>query len=240
MKFSFRSHQIEFKPRLIPLVSFLITLIILLTLSSWQFKRLKWKENLINLRVNNFEKLPKDINLFKNLSDNEFKKVTVEGEFLNEKEMFMPALSKNGNNGFHILVPFKTTSGEYFIYNTGWVPLRLKEKSLRLKNITNEINRYEAVLRTPGRKGYFQPDNDMAKNTWFFVEPDLMSDYLKIPLVKEVYLEAVNNGPGGYPIGNQTRIYLRNNHLQYALTWLFLTFGLIGVFLFSNVKIIKK
>ena len=67
-----------------------------------------------------------------------------------------------------------------------------------------------------------------------------MSDYLQIPFVNEIYLEAVNNGPGGYPIGNQTRIYLRNNHLQYALTWLFLSFGLIGVFLFSNLKIIKK
>jgi cytochrome oxidase assembly protein ShyY1 len=67
-----------------------------------------------------------------------------------------------------------------------------------------------------------------------------MSEYLQIPFDNEIYLEATNNGPSGYPIGNQTRIYLRNNHLQYALTWMFLSFGLIGVFLFSNFKIIKK
>ncbi len=240
MRFSYKSQLIEFKPRLVPLVSFLLALGILISLSSWQFKRLKWKESLINLRVSNFEKTPEKLASFSEPSKNEFRKVTVTGRFLNDQEMFMPALSKNGNNGFHILVPLKASDEKYYIFDTGWIPLKLKEKSLRMKNIVNEPKQYEAVIRTPGRKGYFQPDNDIIKNTWFFVEPQLMSEYLQLSFVNEIYLEAVDNGPGGYPIGNQTRIYLRNNHLQYALTWLFLSFGLIGVFLFSNLKIIKK
>ncbi len=240
MRFSYKSHLIEFKPRFVPLVSFTLALGILISLSSWQFKRLKWKESLIEMRISNFEKSPSDLTSFVKPSENEFRKVTITGKFLNDKEMFMPALSKNGNNGFHILVPFETSNEKYYIFDTGWIPLKLKEKSLRKENIINESKQYEAVIRTPGRKGYFQPDNDIIKNTWFFVEPNLMSEYLQIPFVNEIYLEAVNNGPGGYPIGNQTRIYLRNNHLQYALTWLFLSFGLIGVFLFSNLKKIKK
>ena len=109
MRFSYKSKYIEFKPRLVPLVSFFIALGILISLSSWQFKRLKWKESLINLRITNFEKPAKDIASFKELSKNEFRKVTVTGNFLNNQEMFMPALSKNGNNGFHILVPLKTS-----------------------------------------------------------------------------------------------------------------------------------
>ena len=39
----------------------------------------------------------------------------------------MPALSKNGNNGFHILVPIKVSSNKFLIYNTGWVPLFKKD-----------------------------------------------------------------------------------------------------------------
>ena len=66
-----------------------------------------------------------------------------------------------------------------------------------------------------------------------------MSDYVEIPFKNEIYLEAVNNGPNGFPLGNQTRIYLRNNHLQYT-SWLFLTFSLIGVFLFANLRKLKK
>ena len=30
---------------------------------------------------------------------------------------------------------------------------------------------FEAVIRLPGRKGYFQPDNDPKGNFWFFIQP---------------------------------------------------------------------
>ena len=72
-----------------------------------------------------------------------------------------------------------------------------------------------------------------------FFEPELMSKYLNVSFENFYYLEAVNNGPKGFPLENQTRIYLRNNHLQYAITWLLIAFGLIGVFFFANIKKIK-
>ena len=63
-----------------------------------------------------------------------------------------------------------------------------------------------------------------------------MEKQLKFSLEKNFYLEAFNNGPNGFPLGNQTRIYLRNNHLQYALTWLMLALGLVGVYFFASIK----
>ena len=128
MRFNYKSQLIEFKPRLIPLVSFFLALGILISMSSWQFKRLKWKESLINLRVSNFEKMPEQLDSFKEPSKNEFRKVNIRGTLLNDQEMFMPALSKNGNNGFHILVPLKTEQGKQIIFDTGWIPLVKKSK----------------------------------------------------------------------------------------------------------------
>ena len=64
-----------------------------------------------------------------------------------------------------------------------------------------------------------------------------MSEYLKLNFENEYYLEAVKNGPNGFPLGNQTRIYLRNNHLQYALTWLMIACGLVGVFFCEYKKL---
>ena len=66
-----------------------------------------------------------------------------------------------------------------------------------------------------------------------------MSSFAGIKFEDKYYLEASSNGPNGFPLGNQTRIYLRNNHLQYALTWLMIAMGLIGVFFFANIKKIK-
>ena len=63
-----------------------------------------------------------------------------------------------------------------------------------------------------------------------------MEKQLEIKLEKNFYLEASQNGPNGFPLGNQTRIYLRNNHLQYAITWILIAVGLIGVFLSASVR----
>ena len=239
MKFNFNSNSYSFKPRLFPLFAFIVALSILLGLSGWQIKRLNWKTDLISQRISSFESDPISFVNMNQPEKNEFRKVFVDGQLLNEFEMYMPALSKRGNNGFHILVPLKTTSGKFIIYDTGWVPLKIKEKEKRLLNISKNSQTFEAVIRTSGRKGYFQPDNDLNTNTWFFVEPELMSKYLKMDFENEYYLEATKNGPNGFPLGNQTRIYLRNNHLQYALTWLMIACGLVGVFFFANIKKIK-
>ena len=239
MKFNFNSNSYSFKPRLFPLFAFVVALSILLGLSGWQIKRLNWKTNLISQRISSFESDPISFVNLNQPEKNEFRKVFVDGQLLNEFEMYMPALSKRGNNGFHILVPLKTTSGKFIIYDTGWVPLKIKEKEKRLLNISKNSQTFEAVIRTSGRKGYFQPDNDLNTNTWFFVEPELMSKYLKMDFENEYYLEATQNGPNGFPLGNQTRIYLRNNHLQYALTWFMIACGLVGVFFFANIKKIK-
>ena len=239
MIFNFNSNSYSFKPRTFTLFAFIVALSILLGLSGWQIKRLNWKTDLISQRINSFESDPISLVNLNQPEKNEFRKVFVDGQLLNEFEMYMPALSKRGNNGFHILVPLKTTSGKFIIYDTGWIPLKIKEKQKRLLNISTNSQTFEAVIRTSGRKGYFQPDNDIDTNTWFFVEPELMSEYLKMNFENKYYLEAVKNGPNGFPLGNQTRIYLRNNHLQYALTWFMIACGLIGVFFFANIKKIK-
>jgi len=205
-------------------------------MSLWQVKRLKWKTQLISERVASFELDPIKFEDIKNPEKNEFRKVLIRGELLNDHEMYMPALSKRGNNGFHILVPIKTKEDSYIIYDTGWIPLKKKNRDDRANNISSDFKTFEAVVRTSGRKGYFQPDNDINTNTWFFVEPIQMSSFTGIKLEENFYLEAFDNGPNGYPLGNQTRIYLRNNHLQYALTWLMIALGLVGVCFFATLK----
>ena len=113
MKFNFNLNSYSFKPRPFPLFAFIVALSILLGLSGWQIKRLNWKTDLISQRISSFESDPISFVNLNQPEKNEFRKVFVDGQLLNEFEMYMPALSKRGNNGFHILVPLKTTSGKF-------------------------------------------------------------------------------------------------------------------------------
>ena len=142
MNFTFNKKNYTFKPKLVPLVSFVIALLILLSLSLWQVKRLVWKTNLIEQRVSNFEGEPKNLFDIKKPNENEFKKVFIEGQLLNNLEFFMPALSKNGNNGFHIIVPMEVEKKKLILFDTGWVPLAKKEKNKRLNNLIKKKNIY--------------------------------------------------------------------------------------------------
>jgi surfeit locus 1 family protein len=239
MYFSFNKHKYIFEPKVFSTFVSLVALLILLSLSYWQIIRLEWKENLIEQRIKMFES---DSVFLKNVEypeKNEFLRVKIEGKFINELEMFMPALSKNGNNGYHILLPFELVNGEYIIFDRGWIPLKLKNRELRKKHEIYDSQKIEAVIRLPGKKGKFQPDNDVENNFWFFVEPLKMSEFTKLNFRDTFYLEATNDGPNGYPLGNQTRIYIRNNHLQYAITWFLIAIGLVGVYLAANIRKIK-
>ena len=236
MIFKFYGERYEYRPRLFSTLVSFFALLILLSLSAWQIHRLQWKTNLINQRIDAYESQSKEITELANPEDYEFQRVFTKGKPLNDYEMFMPALSKNGNNGYHIIVPLRLENGKNIIFDTGWIPLKLKEKVFREKHIINKERVVQAVIRLPGKKGRFQPDNEVNNNFWFFVEPKLMSKYTNIKLEDKFYLEAYENGPNGFPLGNQTRIYIRNNHLQYAITWFLIACGLVGVYLTANIK----
>ena len=210
MKFRVFGKKLSFEPKLVPSIATFLGLVILLTLSGWQIHRLKWKENLISDRISRFERESSDLDSYKTPSNHEFRKVKISGKFLNDKEMFMPALSKNGNNGFHILVPMTDEKENFFIFDTGWVPTQKKSQLSRTDNLDSSFSLKEAVIRLPGRKGKFQPDNEPKNNFWFFVDTLAMSEFTSLNFEKTFYLEAINNGPNGFPLGSQTRIYIRN------------------------------
>ena len=89
MKFNFNSSTYSLKPRIVPLLGFILALSILLSLSGWQIKRLNWKTDLISKRISSFELPPSKFSQIETPELNEFRKIIIEGELLNEKEMYM-------------------------------------------------------------------------------------------------------------------------------------------------------
>ena len=63
-------------------------------------------------------------------------------------------------------------------------------------------------------------DNEPEANIWFYGDIDAMAATHNMANYAPVYVEADATGnPGGFPVGGQSRITFRNDHLSYALTW---------------------
>ena len=88
-------------------------------------------------------------------------------------------------------------------------------------------------MRWPERRGWFVPADSPGQNVWF------LRDHVAIAAAKGwgevapffIELEAPQP-PGGLPRASALKVNLRNEHLQYAITWYGLAVALTVMFLF--------
>ena len=84
------------------------------------------------------------------------------------------------------------------------------------------------------------PENDLAKNIFYWKDLDTMASSTGIPADRLVPFfvdaDATVTNPGGLPKGGVTQFDLPNNHLQYAVTWYGLAAALVGVALYALLR----
>ena len=223
----------RFQPKLWPTLFTIPALITLIGLGSWQMDRLYWKEALIErLQERSTAEaiaLPRWI---ENLEALEFRRVSVTGEFLHEHEFYLFNRSLKGKPGLNVITLLKRADGNgHVLVNRGWVPFENRDPKTRAKGQIKGGVIIEGIVRVARGPGMFTPENEPHNNTWFFVDPSSMSASAKLPPLQGYYLLAANQSPGGMPVGHQWRIDLRNDHLQYAITWFALAFGLLVIYI---------
>jgi len=137
-----------------------------------------------------------------------------------------------------VVTPFQTVAGKLVLVNRGWVSEAYRKPESRLFSVTDEQVSLRAVLRLPQKKGYFVPENDPANGFWFTLKPDEMASFLKLDeAVTTYYADVVRTSEVlTLPIAAETRIEVRNTHLNYALTWFGVALSLIGVYIAYHIN----
>ena len=162
----------------------------------------------------------------------EFRHVTDEGVFLHDKEIFLGATSEAGRNGYQVLTPLREAEGRNVFVNRGFIPAELKDPVKRSESQIAGTVRVQGLLRLPtGKPVWFLPDNRPDLNYWLWVDLSAMAAADKLQNVAPFYIDADSTpNPGGWPKGGITRLELRNDHLQYAITWFSLAVALIVIY----------
>jgi surfeit locus 1 family protein len=228
----------RFRPLFWPTMFTALMLFVLIALGAWQIERLFWKENLIAERQQAVAAAPVPVpRSFEEARGMEFRRVTDQGVFLHDKEIFLGATSEAGGQGYQVLTPLLEPSGRVVFVNRGFIPAELKNPAKRAAGQIGGTVRVQGLLRLPpeGKPNWFLPDNRPDLNYWFWVDIPAMSAADKLDHVAPFYIDAdATPNPGGWPKGGVTRLALPNNHLQYAITWFSLAVALIVIYVLSQ------
>jgi surfeit locus 1 family protein len=216
-----------------PTIVSALGLVLLLGLGTWQIERLHWKEGLIAERNSAFAAapvpLPKTIEAARAL---EFHPVRADGEFLNQRELYLNAQSLKGEPGFHIVTPFRLSDGMIVFVDRGFVPTDRRSRATRAAGEVAGPTVATGLLRLPEPPGWFTPANAPQKNSWFSIDLPAMAQAAGISSALPFYIDADKMPvPGGWPQGGQTITDLPNNHLQYAITWYALAVALVAIYI---------
>uniref|UniRef100_A0AC35F9H1 SURF1-like protein n=1 Tax=Panagrolaimus sp. PS1159 TaxID=55785 RepID=A0AC35F9H1_9BILA len=168
-------------------------------LGCWQFQRLQWKLALIKEleQKTTKEAIEFPIHDIQNLEKYEYQKVKLRGEFLPSKE-FVVAPRGRFDKGY-------------------------KQKKAGLAGDADSSSHGGHVItpfkieNTNENRPQFVGENIPERNVWFYKNFEEMANHCD---ALPVYLEATFESSQRHgPIGGQTNISVRNEHLNYLLTW---------------------
>lgn len=215
-----------------------LALAILLALGTWQVERLRWKEALIAQTNQRIHEPPLPLAemeaIFRREGTVDYRPVTLSGTFMHQGERHFLA-THEGAAGFYVYTPLLLEDGRFALVNRGFVPYEKKEPESRAEGQLDGPVTITGLARDPlaQKPSFLVPDNDIAKNIFYWKDRDAMAESAGLPSPDEVvpfFIDADSRpNPGGLPVGGVTIVDFPNNHLQYALTWYGLAMALAGV-----------
>jgi cytochrome oxidase assembly protein ShyY1 len=217
---------------LVPGAFALTGLLILLGLGTWQIERKAWKEALIETLTRRLAEAPVALP-----PPGEWMRMTQDdAEFLRVRLRIEPttaddALVYAGGSalrddvktpGYFVFAPTRLPGGKTLVVNRGFSPARNYPRIVGPQEIVG-------VLRWPEAPLWFVAAHDPAGAVWHLREHRAMAAFKGWGEVAPFYVEQESPvPPGGLPHPSPLKVRLRNDHLQYAITW----YALAGVLAF--------
>ena len=214
---------------------------VLVGLGSWQIQRKSRKEGLIatlNDRLAAPASLLPAPSTWPSLdqASDEYRRVKFTAEFDYGREALVYAAAAAfrpdvSGPGYWVFTPARVAGGGVVIVNRGFVPEAKRDAAAREAGDVAGPVEIVGVERWPESRHWFSPADDPRKNLWFTRDPLAIAAAKGLPGVAPFYVEQESPvPPGGLPRPGKIVANLRNEHLQYALTWFGLAFVLVAAF----------
>lgn len=223
-------------------LSTLLILALLLGLGFWQLQRRVEKQALIAALTERLAAPPGALppppqwNALTSAGD-EFRRVSFSATFESRPDAMVYSSGSSvrtdiSGPGTWAFLPARLASGEIVVVNAGFVQNTMQDRALEdravARLITGEAVTLTGYLRFPESAGLLTPQENLSKRLWFARDHLAMAQKLgwdQAGRVAPFYIDLESPvPPGGIPRPGPLEVHLKDDHLQYAITW----FGLAG------------
>jgi surfeit locus 1 family protein len=210
----------------------LVGVILLIGLGTWQLERKAWKEALIGalderIAAEPVPLPPRERWATLDPAKDEFRRVAFAATLAPGREALVYGAGSAvrpdvSGPGYWVFTPAELAAGATVVVNRGFVPEGQQDANTHIP----PAGRLDLVgaLRWPEPRSWFMPKDDTAHNLWFVRDPFAMAQTKAWGSVAPFYVE-LETPTGALPRAGRLKPTLRNEHLQYALTW----YGLAAV-----------
>jgi surfeit locus 1 family protein len=215
------------KPETIPVLFIIFTFSLLMGLGIWQVERLQWKNAQV-ASIKAAQELPVLGTLPQDITGLDYRHVALTGSFMHDKSFHLVGRPQGAGQGFFIVTPFVLDDdGRIILVNRGFAENNKESRPEGPQTVTG-------IIRPLRLKRMFMPENVPAKNVWFYEDMDAMSQASGLTLIP-IMVEAVGKAEKNvYPTPSNGKIVLRNDHLNYAITWFSLALIALVMFVFYH------
>jgi len=137
--------------------------------------------------------------------------------------------------GTWAFLPAKLAGGETVVINTGFVQNTMQDRGfedrIAGRLVTGAPVTLSGYIRFPERPGTLTPKEDLPKRLWFARDHRAMAAALGWGEVAPFYVDLESPVPdSGTPKPGPLQVHLRDDHMQYAITWFSLAFAVVIAF----------
>ena len=206
-------------------------LVILVSLGTWQLRRLASKESLL-ARIDAAEQAP-GVPLA--AAPASFTKVHVEGRLRGDLAVLYGAEGREQRGatvlGAHLLTPLMRDGAPSVLVDRGWVD------AAHVPPAPDGPAAIDGYIREADRPGWFSPAADVAARRFYTLDPAAIGSAIGLPAMAPYVLVAL--GPPGIPDPARALPRPPNDHLGYALTWFGFAATLLVIFALYARKVFR-
>jgi cytochrome oxidase assembly protein ShyY1 len=137
--------------------------------------------------------------------------------------------------GTWAFLPAKLASGETVVINAGFVENTMQDRSVEDRAVERLVPdrpvTLTGYLRFPEAAGMLTPGANPSKRLWFARDIGAMAASLSWGQVAPFYIDLESPvPPSGIPKPGPLQVHLKDDHMQYAITWFTLALALVIAF----------